>query len=67
MKRTKTFEVEFNYFEPGTIVEFIDGFRTGKHEVKECHEPMFPGEDSVVFLTGDKFGVTGDRLRECTS
>lgn len=43
VRRTKTFDIEYNYFEPGTIVTPIDGRGELEHRrhyrVIQCMEP----------------------------
>lgn len=68
MKRSKTFTITFNYFEPGTYVTPTSRrcvLEPGTiHKVIECHEPLFPGEDAIVFVEGKRTGLSTEYLRE---
>jgi len=67
MRRKKTFEVEFNWFQPGTAITPIDPgyFETGKtYFVKKCVEPVNPGDDCVVFIEGLDLGYDAGRFKE---
>jgi hypothetical protein len=70
MRRTKTFEIEYNYFEPGTIVTPtskrcpLDAGET--YVVSECSGPLEGDQDAIVFVDGHKFGFWSTYLREAT-
>jgi len=72
MKRTKTFTIEYNYFEPGTYVVPTSPRCVLTHEdrtlfeVIDCLEPTFAGETSLVFVKGRFHGVDTTYLREAT-
>lgn len=67
MKRTKTFDVEYNYFDPGTFVEPTSSRSSlpdGRYKVTECVEPRFPEDHCVVFIEGRDTAVRTEYLRE---
>jgi len=70
MKRTITFEVTYNYFEPGTLVTPTSNrcvVRPGfTYRVTECKEPRFPGDDCIVFVEGHGTGFSTEYLKEVT-
>lgn len=74
MRRTKTFTITYNYFEPGTLVVptstrcplVRDDRKRHVFKVTKCYEPNFPGEDGIVFVEGHKNGVETYYLREAT-
>lgn len=68
MKRTKTLEIEYNFFEPGTLVTpgSIGGALEVEHvyRVNECHEPHGEGDMGICFVDGHFHGVSTATLRE---
>ena len=73
MKRTKTFSVTYNYFEPGTYVVPTSTrcplMREGTpplFKVIDCMEPLFAEERCIVYVEGHKFGVDAAYVREAT-
>jgi hypothetical protein len=67
MRRTVTFEEEYEYFEPCTLV--TPSSRRSVLEVEHvyrvtgCQAPMFPGESAVCFVEGHRNGVDTSSLR----
>lgn len=70
MKRSRTFEVAYNYFEPGTYVTPTSErhpLERGKvYKVTACLEPRFADEGCSCFVDDRKTGVTTEYLREAT-
>lgn len=68
MRRTKTFTVEYNYFEPGTIVTPTSNRGPLAHGetyvVTKCVEPQYAGDECVVLLSGQMYGVNTEYLSE---
>lgn len=68
MKRTKTFEIEYNWFEAGTLVTPtsrrcpLEVERV--YKVRRCHEPMYAEDKAVVFVDDRETGMSTDYLRE---
>ncbi len=70
MKRKKTFEMEYNYFEVGTKIEpfhkdctLMKGFYTVCH----CQEPETLDDECTVFVEGHSTGINADHMRELTN
>lgn len=67
MRRTVTFEEEYEYFEPDTLV--TPSSRRSVLEVEHvyrvtgCQAPMFPGEEAICFIEGHPYGVDTCFLR----
>jgi hypothetical protein len=59
-KQTFTFEVEVSKFEPGEKVIY-DG---QEFIVREWREPLYAGDEAIVFLEGKVYGVSADQCRE---
>lgn len=55
VRRTKTFEVSYNYFEPGTLVTPTSTrcpLNVEKvYRVRECHEPMYAEDEAICFVS----------------
>lgn len=68
MKRTKDFTIEYNYFEPGTLVTPTSNrcpLEYGKtFKITMCREPMWPGDDCVVFVRGRTTGISSEYLKK---
>lgn len=68
MKLSKTFKVEFNYFEPGTRVTPTSSrcpLTMGQvYTVTKCIEPRFYADEAVCFVEGRKTGLSTTYLRE---
>ena len=68
MKRTKTFTVEYTYFEPGTKVMLtkpISGLEMGKvYTVTTCEELEYGDYVVCMLLHGVSFGVNADWFEE---
>lgn len=74
MKRSKTFTVTYNYFEPGTYVTPASQRSVLSHgdgsllfKVTQCLEPNFPEDTCIVFVKGHRYGVGTEYLRAATS
>ena len=63
-RETKTFEVEYKRFDVGEKVKAGSTrcpLEQGKtYEVTEFHAPMFPGEDAIIFVKGEKYGISAE-------
>lgn len=73
MKRTKTFEVEYEWFEPGTKIKpyspsiaRIMGLPDKVFVVLETVEPKLPGDEAIVFIEirGNRFGYSTESFKE---
>jgi hypothetical protein len=66
-RRTRTFEVSYNYFDQGTVVTPTSTrcpLAIGQNYViTECHEPMFADDKAICFVEGHKTGITTEYLR----
>jgi len=66
-RRTKTFEVSYNFFEPGTLVTPTSTRSVLNVEqvylVRECHEPMYAEDAAICFVGGHRCGVSTEYLR----
>jgi len=71
MRREKTFIETYNYFEPGTFVTPTSRrcvLVAGRvYKVVRCHEPLYAGDEAVVFVEGHRSGIRTEYLREATS
>ena len=67
MKRKKTFELEYNYFEVGTQVvpasEHCPLMR-GTYTVVHCEEPQTIDDECTVFIEGHPTGINADYMKE---
>jgi len=68
VRRTKTIEIDYNWFEPGTLVtpgttrcplnvEHV-------YRVMECYEPHGEGDMGICFVGGHHHGIATSGLRE---
>lgn len=68
MRRTKTFEKTYKYFEPGTLITPTSNrcpLEYGKiYTVIECSEPMDCMDEAIVFVEGHQYGVRTEYLTE---
>ena len=68
MKRRKTFEVEFEFFDVGAKVVATSPrcpLDMGKvYTVTKCVEPLCYGDSAVVFVEGHAYGVSTEYVRE---
>lgn len=66
-RRTKTFEVSYNFFEPGTLVTPTSTRSVLRVEqayrVTKCHEPMYAEDKAICFVSGHPDGVSTEYLR----
>lgn len=67
MKRKKTFEVEYNYFEPGTLVRPTSPrcpLYTGIYKVTKMYEPIDVTDEAICFVDGHSYGISTVYLEE---
>jgi hypothetical protein len=69
MRKTKTFDKEYNYFEVGTKITSTSERRCPLeygviYIVTEMREPIFPEDDAICFVEGHKFGVSTTYFKE---
>jgi hypothetical protein len=67
MRRSKTFTVEYNYFEPGTRITPTSNrcpLERGVYVVTKCIEPRDAQDEAVCFVQGRKTGISTTYLRE---
>jgi len=68
MKRTRTFEVTYNYFDVGATVtptSTRSPLEIGRHYiVTKCYEPKYAGDDCIVFVEGVDYGISTEYLEE---
>lgn len=67
MKRTKVFEVEYKYFEPGTMVKPTSNrcsLSEGIYEIISCTEPLYASDEAICFVKGHKYGISTEYLEE---
>lgn len=66
-RRTKTFEVSYNFFEPGTLVTPTSTRCVlnveQAYRITECHEPMYAEDEAICFVEGHRCGVSTEYLR----
>jgi hypothetical protein len=67
-RRVKTFEVEYNYFEPGTRVtptSVRSVLEEGQvYTITECSHPRFADDRASCFVEGRETGLSTEYLRE---
>ncbi len=59
-RRTKTFEVEYTFYHPGEKVKLYGDSEV--YEVEKTSEPLYAGDETVVYLKGRKCGVTTEGI-----
>lgn len=68
MVRYRTFEVQYNFFPPGTRVRASSGRcplqQDRVYEVRECYEPLCPGDECIVAVWNEPYGVSAEYLEE---
>jgi hypothetical protein len=70
MRRIRSLDVAYNYFEPGALVtpsSPCSMLKLGQtYKVTKCTEPQYVGEYASCYVQGEEYPVSAEHLMEVT-